>query len=79
MIAGRQSLPERTARARPAQPGDRHQPDPGVAKGILDHLLLDQDESGSRRALCDDIGIALAVHLIEPFRDACCHALLEAG
>ena len=52
-------MPERPVQTRAAQARRRHEPDLGLSEGILDHLLLDQDESGTRRALCGDIGVTL--------------------
>ena len=65
------------SRARLSRPG-RNQPDRGLSEGIIDDLLLDQDECSTGRALCGDAGVALPVHLIEPISDPGRHALLKA-
>jgi hypothetical protein len=76
-IAGSQSMPERHGQTRGVQTGGRHKPDLGPSEGILDHLLLDQDESSTRGALRGYIGVTLPVHLIKPIRNAGRHALLK--
>jgi len=63
---------------RPAQPSGRHEADLGLSESILDDLVLDEDKSSACRALRGNVGVALPMHLIEPIRDACRYALLEA-
>jgi hypothetical protein len=41
-------MSERPVQTRAVQTGRRHEPDLGPSEGILDHLLLDQDESSTR-------------------------------
>ena len=72
-------MSERPVQTRAVQTGCRHEPDLRPSEGILDHLLLDQDECGTRRALRGDIGVTLPMHLIEPISDAGRHALLKAS
>lgn len=71
-------MSEGAVQTRPAQSSSRHKAYRGLSEDILDDLVLDQDKSSAGRALRGDAGVALPVHLIEPIRDACRDALLEA-
>ena len=50
-------MPERPVQAHPAQAQNRYEPDLGLAEGILDDLLLDQDQRCTCRVLGGDMGL----------------------
>jgi hypothetical protein len=77
-ISGRKSMPEGTIRSHTAQPPGGNQPDRRLSEGIIDNLVLYQHECGTGRMLRGDAGVARLVHLIEPIRYPCRHALLKA-
>jgi hypothetical protein len=71
-------MPEGAVHSHTAQPPCRNQPDRRLSEGIIDNLVLYQDECGASRTLRRNAGVARPVHHIEPIRYPCGHALLKA-